>query len=173
MTEVKYMGPIPDHLTYNLDIIFVGFNPSLRSGEAGHHYANPRNRFWNLLYRAGLTPRLYRAEEDHSLLQLGYGMTNIVARPTKDASEITKQEYAEGRILLHEKISKFRPKIVCYVGKKVYEEFSRKKHIHWGIQSESVVPGVIDFVAPSSSGLVRIPQDEIIEIYKNLRRLLV
>jgi len=38
----------------------------------------------------------------------------------------------------------------------------------WGKQLESVVPGVSDFVAPSSSGLVRMKLDEIIAIYKQL-----
>lgn len=31
------MEGISDHLKENLDILFVGFNPSIRSGETGHH----------------------------------------------------------------------------------------------------------------------------------------
>jgi TDG/mug DNA glycosylase family protein len=91
------MQPIPDHLAYDLDILFVGFNPSLKSSETGHHYANPHNRFWKILYQSGLTPRLYKAEEDGDLLRLGYGLTNIVERPTRSAAEISKEEYAEGK----------------------------------------------------------------------------
>jgi double-stranded uracil-DNA glycosylase len=94
---------IPDYIQKELSILFVGFNPSLRSGEIGHHYANPRNRFWMILYRSGLTPRLYKPEEDYKLLELGYGLTNIVERPTKSAADITEEEYKAGRQLLRKK----------------------------------------------------------------------
>jgi double-stranded uracil-DNA glycosylase len=163
------MNPIQDHLKQNLDIVFIGFNPSLKSGETGHHFSNPSNRFWKILYGANLTPRLYTTEEDHGLLKLGLGLTNIVERPTKEAAEITKEEYEEGRKILKEKLEKYKPKVACYVGKGVYQEFSRKRKISWGFQDESVVPGVRDFVAPSSSGLVRMKIDEIIDIYKQLK----
>lgn len=80
------MDEIPDHLDHGLQIVFIGFNPSIRSGEVGHHYANPRNNFWRILHQSGLTPRLYDASEDGDLLKLGYGFTNIVARPTREST---------------------------------------------------------------------------------------
>ncbi|WP_409270279.1 mismatch-specific DNA-glycosylase [Neobacillus sp. SCS-31] len=157
-----------DHLKENLDILFVGFNPSLLSGETGHHFANPNNRFWKILYSASITPRLYKPEEDWLLPEIRLGLTNIVERPTRAADEITKEEYSQGRVALNEKIKTCRPLIVCYVGKGVYQQFSRKKEIPWGIQPEPMVAGTTDFVAPSSSGLVRMPLEEIVEIYKEL-----
>ena len=166
------LTPIPDHLEPNLDILFVGFNPSIRSSETGYHYANPNNRFWKILFESGLTPRKYAPEENHELLELGYGLTNIVARPTKAAAEITTDEYKEGAALLKQKIEHYQPKAVCFVGKGVYLQFSGKKSTHWGKQLDSVIPGVIEFVAPSSSGLVRMKQAEIVEIYEGLRHLL-
>lgn len=166
------MNPIPDHLQKNLDLLFVGFNPSIRSGETGHHFANPNNRFWKILFEAGLTPRKYQANEDYKLLELGYGMTNIVSRPTKAADEITKEEYQKGREILIKKITEYQPKIVCFVGKGVYQEYSKKRTIPWGRQHESIVLGTIDFVAPSSSGLVRMKLDEIVEIYRQLSVIL-
>jgi TDG/mug DNA glycosylase family protein len=166
------MEPIKDHLKENLDLLFVGFNPSIRSGETGHHFANPNNRFWKILHESGLTPRKFDSTEDYRLLELGYGMTNIVPRPTKAADEITKEEYKEGREKLIKKISAYKPKVVCFVGKGVYQEYSRKKKLPWGIQDESVVPGTLDFVAPSSSGLVRMKIDEIIQIYAEIPKLL-
>lgn len=162
------MNRVPDYLKNNLAILFVGFNPSIRSGETGHHFASPNNRFWKVLYESGLTPRVFQSIEDFRLLDLGYGLTNIVERPTKSAEEITKEEYKLGREILKKKIMKFQPQYVCYVGKGVYKEFSKKKEIPWGLQSESVVPGSLDFVAPSSSGLVRMKIDEIIAIYQHL-----
>jgi double-stranded uracil-DNA glycosylase len=166
------MKPISDHLKENLNVLFVGFNPSIRSAETGHHFANPNNRFWTILHRAGLTPRKYITTEDYKLLDLGYGLTNIVARPTKTAQEITKNEYIQGKKELMEKISKFKPKIICFVGKGVYQEYSNKKDVPWGVQESSVVEGTIDFVAPSSSGLVRMKVEEIVKIYKELADVL-
>ncbi|GIN84438.1 G/U mismatch-specific DNA glycosylase [Heyndrickxia sporothermodurans] len=166
------MNPIPDHLKKNLDILFVGFNPSIRSSETGHHFANPNNRFWKILFESGLTPKKFHPDEDYKLLNLGYGMTNIVSRPTKAADEITKEEYQKGKEILKKKITQYQPKVICYVGKGVYQEFSKKKSIPWGCQNEAVVPGTIDFVAPSSSGLVRMKLEEIIEIYRQLSILL-
>jgi TDG/mug DNA glycosylase family protein len=162
------MGPIPDRIAEGLRILFIGYNPSLRSGETGHHYANPSNRFWGLLYRAGITERKLRPEEDQTLLEKGMGFTNIVARPTKTAAEITREEYEEGRAILRKKLEKYKPQVACYVGKGVYEAFSGMKKMDWGLQPSSVVEGVKDYVCPSSSGLVRMPIQEVTEIFKGL-----
>jgi double-stranded uracil-DNA glycosylase len=166
------LKPIQDHIRMNLKILFVGFNPSIRSSETGHHFANPNNRFWKILFEAGVTPSQLKASEDFRLLELGYGLTNIVSRPTKAADEITKAEYRQGSIILRKKIMEYKPKIVCYVGKGVYQEFSKKKNIPWGIQQESVMISSIDFVAPSSSGLVRMKLEEIVAIYRQLAKFI-
>ncbi|WP_042454199.1 G/U mismatch-specific DNA glycosylase [Neobacillus dielmonensis] len=166
------MKPVRDRIKKDLKILFVGFNPSIRSSETGHHFANPNNRFWKILHEAGLTTRKFQAVEDDLLLDLGYGITNIVSRPTKAADEITKEEYIKGKEILKQKIVSFRPGIVCYVGKGVYQQFSGKKTVPWGIQEEAIIKGTIDFVAPSSSGLVRMKVEEIVEIYKKLSELL-
>lgn len=166
-----YRG-VPDHLRTGLKIVFVGFNPSLRSAETGHHYANPSNRFWTILHKAGLTPRKYSPYEDHLLLELGYGFTNIVERPTRTAAEITRNEYQRGRQELRDKIQYYRPKTVCFVGKGVYREYSGQCQIPWGLQSHSIIEGTRDFVAPSSSGLVRMPLEEVVAIYRQLAELI-
>lgn len=166
------MNGIPDHLEYGLSVVFIGFNPSLRSGETGHHYANPRNNFWRILHQSGLTPRLYQASEDGELLQLGYGFTNIVARPTRGIADITREEYAEGRRILREKLVVYRPRVACFVGKGVYTKYSRKKQASWGFQPDPQYPFTHEFVAPSSSGLVRMSSDEIIGIYNQLTECL-
>ncbi|GGN98178.1 mismatch-specific DNA-glycosylase [Saccharibacillus kuerlensis] len=163
------MPEIEDHLDYGLSILFIGFNPSLRSGETGHHYANPRNNFWRILEDSGLTPRRYLPQEDGDLLKLGFGFTNIVARPTRGIEDIAREEYREGSRILQAKLARYLPKVACYVGKGVYTEFTGRKRTNWGFQPDSVVDGVVDFVAPSSSGLVRMPMQEIISIYKELR----
>ncbi|NEW08257.1 mismatch-specific DNA-glycosylase [Paenibacillus sp. SYP-B3998] len=162
------MKPISDHLQENLSILFVGYNPSLRSGETGHHYASPSNRFYRILFQTGLTPRLYKPQEDGDLLQLGYGFTNIVSRPTLTAAEISPDEYREGSVILRDKIQTYHPKVVCFVGKGVYEQYSDKRGMPWGVQPQPVVTGVIEYVCPSSSGLVRMKLEELVAIYSGL-----
>jgi len=164
------MDEVRDHLEQGLQIVFIGFNPSLRSGEVGHHYANPRNNFWRILHQSGLTPRLYDASEDGELLKLGLGFTNIVSRPTRGIEDISREEYKLGREQLRAKLEKYRPEVACFVGKGVYTEFSRRNKAEWGFQDhiEPVVDGVREFVAPSSSGLVRMPLSDIVDIYRRL-----
>lgn len=161
-----------DKLQKDLDIMFIGFNPSLVSGEVGHNYANKHNRFWKILFEAGLTERIYRPEEDGDLLQKGYGFTNIVSRPTRAADEITQEEYREGREILKQKIAFYKPRVAFFVGKGVYLQYSKYKKADWGKQQKSMVEGVIDFVAPSSSGLVRMKIEDIVAIYKDVKPLL-
>ncbi len=171
-SQLSYQ-PLPDYLKPGLKVLFVGFNPSILSGELGHHYASPNNRFWDILYSAGLTPRKYRPIEDASLLELGFGLTNIVARPTRSAADVGAAEYAEGRELLLHKINLNHPKVVCFVGKGVYQIYSHKRQADWGFQSSDIIPGVTDFVAPSSSGLVRMSTEQIVSIYRSLSDFLL
>jgi TDG/mug DNA glycosylase family protein len=163
------LEPLPDLMIPGLKILFTGYNPSILSSKTGHHYAHPNNRFWKVLYLSGLTPRQLPPQEDQTLLAQGYGFTNIVSRPTQSAHDITREEYEEGRILLLEKVSFFRPQVVCFVGKKVYEQYAARHNIEWGFQSQSVVDGVKDFVAPSTSGLVRMRIEAMVSIYKQLQ----
>lgn len=168
----KPLRDVPDYLRPGLKILFVGFNPSIRSAQTGQHFANPSNRFWKILYRSGLTPRQYKPEEGLCLLDLGFGLTNIVARPSRAAADISRIEYAQGGEALLDKIRKYRPLVVCYVGKGVYQAFSTQKVIPWGLQPMQMVDGVNDFVAPSSSGVVRIKDADIVAIYRQLGQIM-
>ena len=87
-------------------------------------------------------------------------ITNIVPRVTRAAAEITKEEFRRGRKRLLALIKKHRPGIVCYEGIGVYREFALRKEAPWGLQETRVVPGVLDFVVPSPSGLCRVPYAE-------------
>lgn len=161
---------ITEKLHENMLILFIGFNPSLTSYECGFNYAGKNNRFYTVLYQSGITTRLYAPEESHRLLiDYGYGFTNIVTRPTKRADELTKADYDHGRVVLHEKLCQYKPVIACYVGKGVYEQFSHpRKKIPWGFQPTSIVNGILDFVGPSTSGLVRMKLCEQVCIYAEL-----
>ena len=75
-----------------LDVLFCGINPSLLSAGRGHHFARPGNRFWPTLHAAGSTPRPLDPSEEQELLPLGLGITNVVARATAAADELTGRE---------------------------------------------------------------------------------
>lgn len=161
---------VPDILQQGLSILFIGFNPGIRSSETGHHFAGPSNRFWRLLAEAGLTPCKLTPDEDYKLLAWGYGITNIVARPTRAASEIKKEEYQAGRTALASKLAIYRPALACYVGIGVYQQFSGRKGIACGLQNQAVVPGIPDYVVSSPSGLNRIPYAEQLYHYQELKQ---
>jgi TDG/mug DNA glycosylase family protein len=163
-----HLAELPDVVGRGLCILFVGFNPGIRSSQTGHHFAGYSNRFWKLLHASGLTSRLYSSEEDATLLLEGYGITNIVPRPTRSAAEIRKEEYRAGAERLIRLIEDLRPAIVCYEGIGVYRELTGMKAVECGRQHQSVVAGVIDFVVPSPSGLNRIPWDDQLKWHRQL-----
>jgi TDG/mug DNA glycosylase family protein len=162
---------VPDLLKPNLKIIFVGINPGTRSGETGHHFAGKSNRFWRFLAEAGLTPERIDPFKDFQMLELGYGITNIVARTTAAAADLHPAELRRGAERLLSVIAEYRPKIVTYLGKVVYQYLAKQSKFEWGLQATSVVPGVVDFVAPNPSGLNRMPIPEQLEKYRELKRL--
>jgi len=143
---------LPDHLAPNLDIIFVGINPGLVSAYKGHHYCNPTNHFWPLLYESGLISERLTFESDYRCLEFGIGMTNIVARTTRSAAELSKKEIADGKDAMVEMIARLKPLVVCFNGKGIYEVFSGIKKCAIGQQTN--IGNTVVYVMPSTSGLV-------------------
>ena len=88
---------IPDVLAPNLRGVFVGINPGLYTAAIGCHFGRPGNRFWPALHAAGFTSRLLSPFEQQELLKAGWGITNLVARATAAASELTTAELRRGR----------------------------------------------------------------------------
>jgi TDG/mug DNA glycosylase family protein len=88
--------PIPDLVAPGLRVLFAGINPSLYSAATGHHFARPGNRFWPALHRSGFTSRQLQPVEQPLLLDLGLGITNVVARATARADELAPAELRAG-----------------------------------------------------------------------------
>ena len=87
---------LPDVVAPHLSVLFCGINPGLYTAAVQQHFGRPGNRFWPTLHRAGFTPRLFHPSEQYELLKLGYGITNVVARATATADELTKEELIAG-----------------------------------------------------------------------------
>lgn len=111
---------LPDVLAPGLRIVFCGINPGLWSAATGHHFARPGNRFWPALHASGLTPRRLEPAEQHELLALGLGLTNVVPRATARADELTAQEYVEGGRRLVAKMEELRPGWLAVLGVTAY-----------------------------------------------------
>ncbi len=144
-------GP-PPILGPDLRILFVGINPSLRSAEVGHHFARPGNRFWTTLHAAGITPRRLAPEEDATLPALGVGVTNIAARPTRAAAELSAGELRAGAADLEHTVRGLRPRLVAVVGLTAYRVAFARPRAVMGLQPEDV-GGRPVWVLPNPSGL--------------------
>ena len=167
------LPPLPDYLTPGLRVVFIGFNPGEMSARCGHYYAYPGNRFWWLLWQSGLTDRLVSPTEDHTLPErYGYGLTDLVDRPSKSSNDLGGHELRDGRETLLEKLRLYRPRVACYNGLGIYRALIGKKQVEYGLQKEQAVPGVIDFVAASPSGRSRERLERKLELLRDLYQIL-
>lgn len=143
------MKRLPDYLHPGLDLVFVGINPGMRSAAAGHHYAGPGNHFWPLLHESGLVSEPLTADDDARVLEWNVGLTNMVARPSPGIADLTMDELRGGAVRLRSKLLRYRPRVVCFNGKKIYEVFAGRPTA-LGRQPENVTGSII-YVMPSTS----------------------
>ena len=101
---------LADVIAHDLDVLFCGIDPGLCTAATGHHFARPGNRFWPTLHRAGFTPRLFRPDEQQELLAHRIGITNVVARATTAAAELTNDELEAGGKILARKVKRYVPR---------------------------------------------------------------
>lgn len=118
----------------------------------GHHFARPGNRFWPVLHLSGFTPRLLEPAEQRELLSYGLGVTNVVARATARADELTAEEYVEGGRLLTEKVTQLGPRWLAVVGVTAYRAAFGDRTARVGPQ-ERAIGGTRVWVLPNPSGL--------------------
>jgi len=143
---------IPDLVGPDLRVLFSGINPSLYSAATGHHFARPGNRFWPALHRSGFTPRLLHPSEQFELPSIGLGVTNVVARATTRADELSPAELVAGGALLAGLAAKWRPRYLAVLGVTAYRTAFGRRTAAIGPQAETV-GGVPVWVLPNPSGL--------------------
>jgi len=143
---------IPDVIAPDLEVLFVGINPGLMSDATGHHFARPGNRFWPALHGAGFTPRLLSPAEQDQLLGYGLGITNLVARATAKASELTPAELRAGGDRLTRLVAEYRPQMVAIVGISAYRTAFARPRAAIGPQPEPIAGRPV-WVLPNPSGL--------------------
>jgi double-stranded uracil-DNA glycosylase len=143
---------IPDVVAPGLRVLFSGINPGLYSAATGFHFARPGNRFWPALHRSGFTPRQLRPGEQDQLLALGLGITNVVARATARADELTAEELREGGQVLRAKAARLGPRFLAVVGVTAYRTAFGDPRAVVGAQ-EQTLAGTRLWVLPNPSGL--------------------
>ncbi|MDB9528017.1 G/U mismatch-specific DNA glycosylase [Oscillatoria sp. CS-180] len=153
-TEIQaaYNQKVPDIIGPNLNVLFCGINASIYSAAVGHHFARPGNRLWKALYRAGFTERLLDPSEDTTLLDRGYGMTNIVARATARADELDAAELEQGYYELVDKIEQFRPTCLAVLGISAYRIAFKQPKAKVGPQAIAINDTQV-WALPNPSGL--------------------
>jgi double-stranded uracil-DNA glycosylase len=147
--KTKSDSTLPDYLSEGLDLVFVGLNPGLYSAKVGHYFAYKQNRFWPALSLSGLIPESIGPEDDARLLEWGIGLTDIVKRPTHGIHEVSTTEFRRGAKVLREKIERYQPRVVCFVGLTGYRICCRNENSP-GTHARRF-GGASVFVVPSTS----------------------
>jgi TDG/mug DNA glycosylase family protein len=168
----QLLPPLRDRIKPGVRVLFVGINPGIRSSLTGHHFAGFSNRFWTLLFESGLVPERITYQDDDRLPEFGYGITNIVPRPTPGIDTIAPHEYPAGRLRLRRKILRYRPPIVAMVGVTVYRAMfpERKGAVTLGPQPERIGDTEV-FVLPNPSGRnANFTYAEMLAAFRKLKR---
>ncbi len=135
-----------------LRVLFCGINPGLLSAATGHHFARPGNRFWPVLHLSGFTPRLLAPAEQRELLGYRLGITNVVARATARADELSAEEFREGGRILTAKVERLRPQWLAVVGITAYRTAFHDPKAVIGSQERTIGTTRI-WALPNPSGL--------------------
>ena len=143
---------IPDVAAGGLRVLFCGINPGLMSAATGHHFARPGNRFWPVLHLSGFTPRVLNPAEQDELLTYGLGITNVAARATARADELSAEEFREGGRILTAKVERLRPRWLAVVGITAYRTAFDDKKAQVGPQERTIGDTRV-WALPNPSGL--------------------
>lgn len=148
---------LPDLISDEVRLLFVGINPGLRTVAVQAHFAPRGNRFWPALYRAGITDHLIDASSGFTpadrdyLLRSGIGITNLVDRASAGAAELTVAELVEGRRKLDRTVRKYSPAVVAVLGITAFRDAFGERRTNQGKQV-SPYPDTQLWVVPNPSG---------------------
>ena len=141
-----------------LRLLFVGINPGLWTAATQTHFARPGNRFYPALLRAGILeqpvdPSAGMTDGDRELFRSqGIGITNVAARATARADELTVAELREGGLRLRRLVEERRPVVVAVAGITAYRSAFGERRATVGEQPERWGDSRV-FVVPNPSGL--------------------
>jgi double-stranded uracil-DNA glycosylase len=147
-----YGATIPDLVGPGLRVLLVGINPSLYSGWTRRHFARPGNRLWRTLHEAGFTDRVLHPSETGAIVAAGLGITNLVARATARADELSADEIRAGVHPLARLVRRHRPAFVAFLGVSTYRIAFARRRAQVGRQDGAFEDAAV-WVLPNPSGL--------------------
>jgi TDG/mug DNA glycosylase family protein len=142
------MRTLPDHLRKGMKLVIIGCNPTDSSVRVGHYYAGRDNPFWPILFESGVVPEPFDYHDDKRVIEFAIGLTDLVKKPSKTPDMLSREDFAEGRIVLSQKLEEFAPRVVAFNGKLTYEQFAQRK-CKCGLQKERLY-GARVFVLPAT-----------------------
>lgn len=142
---------LPDVIARRLNVLFCGINPGMTAVATGHHFAGRSNRFWRVIHLAGFTPEEMSPQEDRTILRYGCGLTSVVKRPTARADQLSQQEFISASAGFEQKIARYAPRFIAFLGKAAYSGLSGQRDIAWGLQPTRM-EGAAIWVLPNPSG---------------------
>jgi TDG/mug DNA glycosylase family protein len=165
-----YGRRVPDVIAAGLRVLFCGINPGLYSAAVRHHFARPGNRFWPTLHAAGFTDQLLAPFEERRLLELGYGITNLINRATASAEELSAEELIAGARRLKRKLRRYRPALVAFLGISAYRTAFGRPRVRLGRQEECIAEAGV-WVLPNPSGPnAHYQRADLAQLFAELRR---
>jgi double-stranded uracil-DNA glycosylase len=160
---------LEDILAEHLAVMFCGINPGMMAAAQGHHFAGHSNRFWRTLHLAGFTPHQVHPQNDRTILQYQCGLTTVVERPTARADQLSVQEFKAAAASFEQKVARYSPRFVAFLGKAAYCALSGQRDIAWGLQPQQF-GGASVWVLPNPSGLNRgFSLEQLVSAYRQLR----
>jgi TDG/mug DNA glycosylase family protein len=167
------LPPLRDRIRPPVRVLLVGINPGVRSSQVGHHFAGPSNRFWKLLYESRLVPEPIGFADDDRLPAWGFGITNLIARPTPGIDTLRPDEYVAGTKILRRKVRRLKPELVAFIGVTLFRSvFGRRagEPVVLGLQTE-LFEGARVLVLPNPSGRnANFSYAEMLDAFVRLRR---
>lgn len=149
---------LPDLLGPSTRLLFVGINPGLWTAATQAHFSRRGNRFYPALLAAGIIDRPidasagYTEEDREYLLERGIGITNLVARATARADELTNAELLTGGLRLEAHVKELGVPVVAVLGITAYRAAYGRPKATAGKQPETL-GGAQLWVVPNPSGL--------------------
>ena len=150
--------------------MIVGCHPTESSVRVGHYYSGRDNEFWPILFESGVVPEPFDYRDDKRVIEFGIGLTDLVKRPSKTLEELRREDFAEGRIVLSQKLEEFSPRVVAFNGKLTYELFAQRK-CKYGLQKE-LLYGARVYVLPETARQDGKGKSEKLQHFRKLAQLI-
>lgn len=128
---------------YTMKILFIGINPHPGSYNQSVPFSNNK-LFWYLLHEAGLLPEPRSFLKNIHLLKTLWetkftqeyrlGLINIIDTASKNVTTLKYIQAIPGRKRILEAIFRYKPPVVCFVGKITYQMFKDIRTCEYGWQ---------------------------------------